>query len=163
MRINIKSFVISFFILGLFSSSMAGPIYEEFKKRQADIQKLRYGQSSQKRQLDYNLYISIKRALKRWFDYADSDKIKASDLTYEKSGHHELTFYVKYKEFIGYFTYHSDPSIYFVLPIQEKLILPPGVQVKRNDSLLNPPPDAKDAPNTKVENKKAEDTVSKSQ
>ena len=114
---------ITVFCLSLFfvlTNLYSGPIYEEFKKlerqhAQPDIQRA-------KKNLETNLLISLRRALELYYDYKPEKKLSTADIKYEAAEKEKFTYYVKYKNFIAYFTFIGDPSSKPQYPIQEKVI-----------------------------------------
>ncbi len=120
--------------LGLLASSLfAGPIMEEYYKLEKEIADSRKTDESQKKQLETTLLKSLQRSLARYYKYKDAEKLTASDFQYEASETDPNTFFVKFKDFTGYFSYHNDPRLYTSFPWDEKLIVKPGTEFEKEE------------------------------
>ena len=125
-----------FLVSGLASIVHSGPISEEYKQIERDRRIEKNSQVTKKGQLQKTLLSSLKLAMLKFFDYSDYNKIKTTDFSYEAVEGDKLTYYVKYKAYLGYFVYNSDPSRYFLTPVKVKFTSKPGVEIIRRSTII---------------------------
>ncbi len=128
------SIIISFVLAVGFT--FAGPIKDEFFKTVNDIEKLEETEEARKKQIQETIELSLKRALLRYYNYREFDKIKVTDSNYEQSDMDKYTYYIKYEQFIGYFSYSNDPGKYFSYPRDERILIKPEAKDEYYDKIL---------------------------
>gem|GEM_PF-1417506 len=126
--------IISFITAAGFA--FAGPIKDEFFKTVNDIEKLEETEEARKKQLAETIELSLKRALLRYYNYRETDKIKITDSNYEQSDMDKYTYYIKFEQFIGYFSYANDPGKYFSYPRNERILIKPEAKDEYYDKML---------------------------
>ncbi|MCS6983897.1 MAG: hypothetical protein NZM25_02065 [Leptospiraceae bacterium] len=115
------------FVFGLLLTTtlLAGPIEDEYNRTRDEIEKLRDNAQLRKEQLEKTLSRSLQRALLRYFNDPDYQKAELKEGNYERSEIDPYTYYYKYKDYVGYFTYSVDPEKYLAVPIAEKILQKP--------------------------------------
>lgn len=103
----------------------SGPIEDEYNRTRDEIEKLKDNPQLRKEQLEKTLTRSLQRALLRYFNYPEYDKAELKEGSYERSEIDPYTYYYKYKDFVGYFTYSVDPEKYLAVPVSEKILQKP--------------------------------------
>ncbi len=151
-----KVFNFILFLIMLQLSLFAGPIYDSYKKTEQKIFSLGDDPAEQSKQLRSTLLESLKSALVKFYNYryqGDKD-VAASDVTYEaaeerKNAYYakhmtyeaaketKNAYYVKYKNFFAYFTYRHDPKLYYLSPLEQKVITDPTVDVPRFEVVID--------------------------
>lgn len=114
----------------------AGPIKDEFFKTVHDIEKLDSTEEARKKQLQSTIELSLKRALLRYYNYPEHSKIKVTEDNYEQSDMDKFTYYIKYEQFIGYFSYSNDPAKYFSNPRDERILIKPDKKDEYYERML---------------------------
>ncbi len=114
--------------LTLASAIFAGPIEDEYNRTRDEIEKMRETPEMKKEQLQRTLNRSLQRALLRYYNLPDYDKAELAEGSYERSEVDPYTFYYKYKDYVGYFTYSVDPEKYLAVPVSEKILLKPSAK-----------------------------------
>ena len=122
--------------LSFYTFIVAGPIYDDFKKTQEEIAKSKNDPALLKIQLDQNILTSLQRSLVATYAYEGVEDIKIENIQYEASETEQFTYYVKFQDFVGFFTYFSNPEIFYMLPIREELLTKPGVVIKRKQNII---------------------------
>ena len=134
MRKNLSILITAISLFVAFSPAFSGAIKDEFYKTMNDLKNTKTSPESRKKQLEETLLVSLQSAMFRFFLDPDANKIKTSDFTYEKSEVDANTYYIRYKDFVGYFTYSTSPELYLSLPIEQKLISKAGKTSMNNNS-----------------------------
>ena len=136
-KISIMKHIFLLFLIFAFTSLVhSGPIFEEYKKIEADKRLHKNSPEKLKAQLEKTLLGSLKITMLKFFDYPDYEDIGSADFAYESIGEARFTYYVKYKTFLGYFIYANDPSQYFLTPIKVKFTNKPGTKLARRDTII---------------------------
>ena len=118
------------FIILLWSTNLfSGPIYDAYKKIEEQINKEKNGAIDKKKQLEETLLKSLKAALVKSYNYADYDGIALPEMQYEMAEGIENAYFVKYKDFLAYFSYSQDPRLYFMFPLEQKVIIDPKIGI----------------------------------
>ncbi|AFM10830.1 hypothetical protein [Turneriella parva] len=107
------------------ASLSAGPIRDEFFKTKDDIEKGKDTPEMRKQFLETNIQRSLRRLLVRYYGYQTPEKVKISASNYEQSEKDKLTYYFKFEEYVGFFTFSNDPEYYYAVPRDEKIITKP--------------------------------------
>ncbi len=120
------------FIILLWSTNLfSGPIYDAYKKIEEKIDKEKDGAIDKKKQLEETLLKSLKSALVKSYHYADYDGIALPEMQYEIAEGIENAYYVKYKDFLAYFSYSQDPRLYYMFPLEQKVIIDPKIDISK--------------------------------
>ena len=131
-----KNFFILLFISGLASAVYSGPIFEEYTQIEREKRIEKNNNIKQKNQLKKTLLSSLKLTMLKFFDYPEHEKISIADFSYETTEEAKLTYYVKYKDYLGYFVYNNDPGQYFLTPVEVKFVSKPGVKIAPRSSII---------------------------
>ncbi len=125
-------------IFVLFSSTgiFAGEVYEQFKETQKEIDALHSVEKKEQENLHTSLLSAFKSKLVSYYKYKDAHKMTMQEIQFEKSEDNDFTYYIKYKDFVGYFKFPNNPKENLSIPIQEKILLKPGVTFEKFRSLL---------------------------
>lgn len=96
----------------------AGDLRDQYYETRSQVQdSKKFGnEEGRKQQLERTLTRSLRLVMLRKYQYEDYDKITSSDFEYEKSDINEYTYFVKYQDYVGYFSYSSDPQEYYTMP-----------------------------------------------
>lgn len=100
----------------------AGPIEDEYFQVREQIEASADTPKQRKEQLEETLEKSLQRALLRHYDYANWEQIKITTDNYEQSRHDLFTYYVKYEDFVGFFSFQNNPELYLCYPREEKIL-----------------------------------------
>jgi hypothetical protein len=109
----------------LITSVFAGPIRDDYFKTRDDIEKGKDTPESRKMFLETNIQRSLRRILVRKMDYVNPEKIKITASNYERSEKDNLTYYFKFEEFVGFFTFSNNPEYYYAVPSSESVVQKP--------------------------------------
>jgi len=117
--------LLSAFCIGTFAES---GIISEYKKIMQKKAEAKTSPEKLKAQLEKTLTKSLQNAMFRYHNYRDYLEIVTKDFKYEKSKEDDYTYYIKFKNYIGFFSFRNDPKQYFTYPRRQKLIILPGTK-----------------------------------
>ena len=118
------SLVFIFFILTIIwvPALPAGPLQDKFKVLEEKENNANPDPALRQTQLKSTLTKSMRIGLVSYFSYAKYADVTSKDITYEMVVNDKFAYYVKYKQFIGYFIYSQDPALYYVSPFKQKFL-----------------------------------------
>lgn len=125
------SFLLSLFVV---SSLFAGPLRDEYYETRSKIEESGglNDKDGRKKQLEETLTRSLRLVMLRKYQYPEYDKITAGDFEYEKSEINDYTYFIKFKEYIGYFSFSSDPAEYYSMPRDYRLYEKPSASISQH-------------------------------
>jgi len=109
----------------------AGPIRDDYFKTRDDLEKSKDTPEMRKQFLETNIQRSLRRLLVRYYGYPTPEKVKISASNYEQSEKDKLTYYFKYEDYVGFFTFSNDPEYYYAVPREEKILQKPKTDAKQ--------------------------------
>lgn len=143
MKIKFNMF---FLLLAMGISSLAaGPLRDEYYQVRKEVNDAENSgdQEARKTQLEETLTRSLRLVMLRRYQYSDYDKIKPGDFEYEESEINKYTYFIKFKGYVGYFSFSSDPAEYYSMPKDYRMYQKPSGSAAAS---------ASDSSNTNLEN-----------
>lgn len=109
-------------LITAFSSLSAGPIKNEYYKVVDQKKNAKDTPEKRKAQLEETLVYAMRMAMHRLFNDPDASKITVKDFQYERSDLNPYMYYIKYKNYIGYFIFPNNPEYYLLIPAEQKFL-----------------------------------------